>query len=67
MMYCVIMHNIQVSELRPLEAEVKNTNTVTVCDDYDYCLELDTGIALVELGTLAIICDVSQHLTDVYE
>lgn len=65
---CVIIDNMIVNELRPLEgyAESYDAN-MRVGDDIEFCVEREGGLCGVERDIIAAISGVSQFLSENYE
>lgn len=68
MKYCVILHNMIASELRPADCPVPNAaRRVSVGEDAEICFERLGQSTGVNFGTKFAIFDVSQYLSGAHK
>lgn len=65
---CVIIHNMIVSEIWPLECDVLNsTRRVNVEEDMKSCFEQLHRSTGIEIEKISATCELSRYLRDTYE
>lgn len=66
--FCVIIHNMIESELRPLYCDIPNASgRFNVWEDTEFCFEWLGKSTGVEPGKVSAICGVSGYLSDAYK